>query len=152
MKRILVCEDEDVIREFVVINLKRAGYEVIDVNCGEEAVKAFDQQWRNFWCCTLSSTLWCQELTASLCASVCVNGAASRHILCFPQKLREMDKVSGLMIGADDYNKAVFTVRIGCKSWRNFIAVNEVKSSQMMYPTSSQGLCPQSEKPHNREK
>lgn len=35
MKRILVCEDEDVIREFVVINLKRVGYEVYDVNCGE---------------------------------------------------------------------------------------------------------------------
>ena len=28
-KRILVCEDEDAIREFVVINLKRAGYEVV---------------------------------------------------------------------------------------------------------------------------
>ena len=27
MKRILVCEDEDVIRDFVVINLRRAGYE-----------------------------------------------------------------------------------------------------------------------------
>ena len=39
MKRILVCEDEDVIRDFVVINLKRAGYDVVDVNCGEEAIK-----------------------------------------------------------------------------------------------------------------
>ena len=29
MKRILVCEDEDVIRDFVVINLKRAGYTAI---------------------------------------------------------------------------------------------------------------------------
>ena len=38
MKRILVCEDEDVIREFVVINLKRVGYEVYDVNCGEECL------------------------------------------------------------------------------------------------------------------
>ena len=36
MKRILVCEDEDVIREFVVINLKRVGYEVYDVNCGKK--------------------------------------------------------------------------------------------------------------------
>ena len=33
MKRVLVCEDEDTIREFVVINLKRAGYEVVDVDC-----------------------------------------------------------------------------------------------------------------------
>ena len=31
MKRILICEDEDTIREFVVINLKRAGYDVVDV-------------------------------------------------------------------------------------------------------------------------
>ena len=32
MKRILVCEDEDSIREFVVLNLKRSGYDVVDVN------------------------------------------------------------------------------------------------------------------------
>ena len=30
MKKILVCEDEQVIREFVVINLKRAGYEAYE--------------------------------------------------------------------------------------------------------------------------
>ena len=28
MRRVLVCEDEDSIREFVVINLKRSGYEI----------------------------------------------------------------------------------------------------------------------------
>ena len=48
MKRILVCEDEDVIREFVVINLKRVGYEVYDVNCGEEALR-FVYQRSAFW-------------------------------------------------------------------------------------------------------
>ena len=37
MKRILICEDEATIREFVVINLKRAGYDVVDVDCGEAA-------------------------------------------------------------------------------------------------------------------
>ena len=41
MKRILVCEDEAAIREFVVINLKRAGYDVIDVDCGEAALRTF---------------------------------------------------------------------------------------------------------------
>ena len=48
MKRVLVCEDEDVIREFVVINLKRAGYDVIDVNCGEDALRIFDEENGNF--------------------------------------------------------------------------------------------------------
>ena len=48
MKRILVCEDEDVIRDFVVINLKRAGYDVCDVNCGEEALRVFEEEHGNF--------------------------------------------------------------------------------------------------------
>ena len=48
MKRILVCEDEDVIRDFVVINLNRAGYDVVDVNCGEEALRVFEEEHGNF--------------------------------------------------------------------------------------------------------
>ena len=44
MKRILVCEDEGVIRDFVVINLKRAGYDVVDVDCGEEALRVFNEE------------------------------------------------------------------------------------------------------------
>ena len=48
MRRILICEDEDVIRDFVVINLKRAGYDVVDVNCGEEALRVFDEAHGDF--------------------------------------------------------------------------------------------------------
>ena len=48
MKRILVCEDEGVIRDFVVINLKRAGYDVVDVDCGEEALRVFNEENGNF--------------------------------------------------------------------------------------------------------
>ena len=43
MKKILVAEDEDAIREFVVINLKRSGYEVYDVANGSDAVEAYDK-------------------------------------------------------------------------------------------------------------
>ena len=48
MKRILVCEDEDAIRDFVVINLVRSGYDVVDVSCGEDAVKVYTEQNGNF--------------------------------------------------------------------------------------------------------
>lgn len=48
MKRILVCEDEDAIRDFVVINLERAGYNVVDVNCGEDALSTFEKENGNF--------------------------------------------------------------------------------------------------------
>ena len=38
MKKILVMEDEANIRSFVVINLKRSGYEPIEASTGEEAM------------------------------------------------------------------------------------------------------------------
>ena len=38
MKKVLVLEDEANIRSFVVINLKRAGYEAIEAETGEEAL------------------------------------------------------------------------------------------------------------------
>ena len=44
MKKILVCEDEDVIRDFVVINFQRSGYIVTDVSCGEDALRVFEEQ------------------------------------------------------------------------------------------------------------
>ena len=38
MKKVLILEDEVNIRSFVVINLKRAGYEAIEAESGEEAL------------------------------------------------------------------------------------------------------------------
>ena len=38
MRKILVLEDEATIREFVVINLKRSGYTVVEAGSGEEAL------------------------------------------------------------------------------------------------------------------
>ncbi len=43
MKRVLIAEDEASIRDFVVINLRRSGYEVIEATNGEEAIKLFDK-------------------------------------------------------------------------------------------------------------
>lgn len=48
LKRILIAEDEDVIRDFIVINLKRAGYEVVDVPDGEQALQVFEQSGGDF--------------------------------------------------------------------------------------------------------
>ena len=39
MKKILVAEDEQAIREFVVINLRRAGYDTLEAGTGEEALE-----------------------------------------------------------------------------------------------------------------
>ena len=41
MKTILVLEDEEYIREFIVINLKRNGYTVIECATGQQALDTF---------------------------------------------------------------------------------------------------------------
>lgn len=101
MKKILVCEDEDVIRDFVVINLKRAGYNVIDVKCGEDALKVFDEQHGDFDIVLLDVMMpgidglqVCRRLREK---------SSTLGIIILSAKSQEMDKVSGLMLGADDY-------------------------------------------------
>ncbi len=44
MRKVLVLEDEENIRSFVVINLKRAGYETIEAASGEEALEKLQAQ------------------------------------------------------------------------------------------------------------
>ena len=41
MKTALIAEDEKSIREFIIINLKIAGYNVIEAENGREAVELF---------------------------------------------------------------------------------------------------------------
>ncbi len=101
MKRILVVEDEDVIRDFVVINLQRAGYDVTDVNCGEAALEAFEASKGDFDVVLLDVMMpgidgftVCKRLRQQ---------SSSVGIIMLTAKTQEMDKVGGLMIGADDY-------------------------------------------------
>lgn len=101
MKKILVCEDEDVIRDFVVINLQRSGYEVVDVSCGEDALKVFEEHNGDFDVALLDIMMpgidgftVCQKLREK---------SAHMGIMMLSAKTQEMDKVRGLMLGADDY-------------------------------------------------
>ena len=42
MKKILIVEDEDSIRGFLKINLKRNGFEVLEADNGEDGLKILD--------------------------------------------------------------------------------------------------------------
>lgn len=101
MKRILVCEDEDVIREFVVINLKRAGYDVVDVNCGEEAIRVFNNENGRFDIALLDIMM--PGIDGFQVCKALREKSSRMGIIMLTAKTREIDKVSGLMIGADDY-------------------------------------------------
>ncbi|MGN0625960.1 MAG: response regulator transcription factor [Oscillospiraceae bacterium] len=101
MKRILIAEDEDAIRDFVIINLKRAGYEVVGVPDGEQALQAFEQSDGDFDVVVLDIMMpgidgfgVCEKIRAA---------NNSIGIIMLSAKSQEMDKVRGLMMGADDY-------------------------------------------------
>lgn len=108
MKRILVCEDEDSIREFVVLNLKRSGYDVVDVNCGENAIKAFDEATERFDVVLLDIMM--PGMDGFAVCKLLRERSDNIGIIMLSAKSQEMDKVSSLMMGADDYITKPFSI------------------------------------------
>ena len=107
MKKILVCEDEAAIRDFVVINLTRAGYDVVEADCGEAALQKYEEHNGDFDVAILDVMMpgidgfqVCKELRSR-------NGGIG--IIMLSAKTQEMDKVTGLMLGADDYVSKPFS-------------------------------------------
>ena len=101
MKKILVAEDEDAIREFVVINLRRSGYDVYDVANGSDAVAAYDDANGNFDIALLDVMMPGMD-GISVCRELRRRNS-NLGIIMLTAKSQEMDKVNGLMNGADDY-------------------------------------------------
>lgn len=101
MKRILIVEDEDVIRDFEVINLKRSGYEVIDVSNGEEALSIFERN-PDYFDVALLDVMMPGIDGFEVCRRIREKNNTI-GIIMLTAKGQEMDKVNGLMIGADDY-------------------------------------------------
>jgi DNA-binding response OmpR family regulator len=100
MKKILVLEDEDNIRSFVVINLKRAGYDTIEAASGEEALERLKEN------PDIKVALLDIMLPDIDGFEVCRRIRASNSqigIIMLTARTQEMDKVTGLMTGADDY-------------------------------------------------
>ncbi len=101
MKRVLVAEDEASIREFVVINLERSGYTVEQAADGAEALELFREHNGEFDVVILdimmprvSGLEVCKALRAQ---------SSNLGIIMLTAKTQEMDKVTGLLTGADDY-------------------------------------------------
>lgn len=101
MKRILIAEDEASIREFVVINLKRSGYEVVEAENGVEALKQYDSCNGNFDIVLLDIMM--PEMDGIEVCKELRKKSVSVGIIMLTAKTQEMDKVTGLLVGADDY-------------------------------------------------
>ncbi len=101
MKRILVVEDETAIREFEVINLKRVGYTAVEAGSGEEALEIYDNDKEGFDIALLDISMPGMD-GFTLCKSL-RERSKTLGIIMLTARTQEMDKISGLMLGADDY-------------------------------------------------
>ena len=101
MRKVLVLEDETNIRSFVVINLKRAGYDTIEAGTGEEAL-ALIQKNPDVQVALLDIMLPGEIDGFEVCRRIRA-GNPQVGIIMLTARTQEMDKVSGLMTGADDY-------------------------------------------------
>ena len=100
MRKVLVLEDEENIRSFVVINLKRAGYQTVEAGTGEEALEAVKEN------PDIKVALLDIMLPGIDGFEVCRRIRATNTrigIIMLTARSQEMDKVTGLMTGADDY-------------------------------------------------
>ena len=136
MKKVLVLEDEANIRGFIVINLRRAGYEVVEAESGEEALEKLKAQ-RDIRVALLDVMLpgidgfeVCRRLRAN---------DANIGIIMLTARSQEMDKVTGLMTGADDYvtkpfSPAELTARVDALMRRSGGAEPEEKAGELVSP------------------
>ena len=101
MKRIMIVEDEAAIREFEAINLKRVGYTVVEAGSAEEALQIYDNDIEGFDIALLDISMpgmdgftLCKELRKR---------SETIGIIMLTARTQEMDKITGIMQGADDY-------------------------------------------------
>ncbi|MBQ8975505.1 MAG: response regulator transcription factor [Oscillospiraceae bacterium] len=100
MKKVLVLEDETSIRSFVIINLRRVGYEPIEAGTGMEALEKLKEN------PDIGVALLDIMLPDIDGFEVCRRIRATNQkigIIMLTARTQEMDKVTGLMTGADDY-------------------------------------------------
>jgi DNA-binding response OmpR family regulator len=97
--RILVVEDDENIRRFVVINLERNGFEVMEASCGEHAlqmamIETPDLAVLDIMLPDIDGFEICKRLRMDL---------PDVAVILLTARGQDMDKVMGLELGADDY-------------------------------------------------
>ena len=98
-RKVLVLEDEENIRAFVVINLKRAGYEVVQAGSGEEALEKYQGN-TDVAVCILDVMLPDGD---GFSLMQHFRTFTNVPIIFLTAKDEAADKLSGLGLGADDY-------------------------------------------------
>lgn len=94
MKKVLVAEDEESIREFIVINLTRSGYNVEQAENGAVALEKFSQDENGFDVAILDIMM--PELDGLSVCKELRKRSSDLGIIMLSAKTQEMDKLQAL--------------------------------------------------------
>ncbi len=112
--RILVVEDEDVIRDMIVLALEEEGYEVVAVNEGRSALNLLQDDDstppESAFDLVVLDLMLPQVNGLDICRLLRYHGKVI-PILILSAKASETDRVLGLEVGADDYLTKPFSLR-----------------------------------------
>lgn len=134
MKKVLVLEDESSIRSFIVLNMRRAGYEVIEAESGEEALHKLQEN-KDVLVALLDVMLpgidgfeVCRRIRST---------NSQIGIIMLTARAQEVDKVTGLMTGADDYvtkpfSPAELTARVDAIVRRSGFAEEKQEAEELV--------------------
>jgi len=146
-KKVLVLEDESSIRSFIVINLTRAGYDVIEAETGEMALETLKEH--PDICVALLDVMLPGIDGFEVCRRIRATNTAI-GIIMLTARSQEMDKVTGLMTGADDYvtkpfSPAELTARVDAlfrRAGGGIVAENpgEIRQAPFLLNTSNRTL------------
>ncbi len=100
MSRVLVCEDERPIRELLIINLKRHGYEVFEAASGEDALRVYNET-SHIELAVLDIML--PQMDGFAVCEALRERDASIGIVMLTARAQESEKIKALKLGADDY-------------------------------------------------
>ena len=136
MRKVIVLEDEDNIRSFVVLNLNRAGYDTLEATTGEEALEILKEHPET------RIALLDVNLPGIDGFEVCRRIRATNSkmgIIMLTARTLEMDKVTGLMTGADDYvtkpfSPAELTARVDALYRRSGGEEKQMDSGEIAQP------------------
>lgn len=150
MKKVLIMEDELNIRSFVVINLKRAGYDVIEAGDGQQALDAIAAN-PDVGVAILDIMVPGDMDGFEVCRRIRATNK-QMGVVMLTARTQEMDKVTGLMTGADDYvtkpfSPAELTARIDA-----LLPPDRRRYQRQLGAADPGPLCDEHPEPHPGEK
>lgn len=114
LSRILIVEDEDIIRNMTSLALREEGYEVIEVTNGRDALNLLHQIDKKTPECSIDlvilDLMLPQVSGLDICRLLRYDGNMI-PILIISAKVTETDRVVGLEVGADDYLTKPFSMK-----------------------------------------